>query len=57
MGWLVTFVNCVLQGHIVPRLLHGDFYALPNKLPHGPVSNTRPMVNMTTLEYSGYVYH
>ena len=30
-------------------IVHGDFYALPTKKPHGPIVNARPLLNFTTM--------
>ena len=41
---VVDFVQDVIQGKPLEVLVHSDFYALPNKVPHGPIVNARPLV-------------
>ena len=36
------------QGENISSTFWGDFYALPNTLPHGPIANGRPLLNFTT---------
>ena len=37
------------HGENITSIFQGDFYALPNKVPHGPIANVRPLLNFTTL--------
>ena len=37
------------QGEDITSIFRGDFYAPPNKLPHGPIANARPLLNFTML--------
>ena len=46
---LANFYNRSLQGEPFDDVFAGDFYALPNKLPHGPIANARPLLNFTTV--------
>uniref|UniRef100_A0A6U8G256 Uncharacterized protein n=1 Tax=Eutreptiella gymnastica TaxID=73025 RepID=A0A6U8G256_9EUGL len=39
----------MLEGEPTKVLYMGDFCAIPNKVPHGPVANARPLLNFTTL--------
>ena len=41
--------NRWLKGEKMTCLYWGDFYALPNKVPHGPIANARPLLNFHTL--------
>ena len=47
--WVVDFVCNVANGALLAVLVHGDFYALPNKGPQGPPANARPLLNFTTM--------
>ena len=29
--------------------MHGDFYALLSKVPHGPIANAKPLLDFTTM--------
>ena len=46
---LVQLYNTWLAGGDMDGIYWGDFYALPNKLPHGPIANARPLLNFHTL--------
>ena len=37
------------HGEYLHTVFQGDFYALPNKIPHGPIANARPLLNFTTI--------
>ena len=43
--WVVEFLLSVSTGVPLRALVHGDFYALPAKVPHGPIVNARPLLN------------
>ena len=49
LKWVVDFVCNVANGLPVAVLVHRDFYALPNKVPHGPLANAPPLLNCTTM--------
>ena len=49
LHWIVDFIQHVTAGVPLRTLVHGDFYALPAKMPHGPIVNERPFVNFTTM--------
>ena len=46
---VVNFIHNVADGAPLDILVHGDFYALPSKTPHGPVVIARPLLNFTTM--------
>ena len=46
---MVEFLQGVSAGVLLQALVHGDFYALPAKVPHGPIVNARPLLNFTTM--------
>ena len=46
---LVTLYNRAITGETCSVLYQGDFIALPNKPPHGPVANSRPLLNFATM--------
>ena len=39
----------VSSGVPLRALVHSDFYALPAKVPHGPIANARLLLNFTTI--------
>ena len=39
----------MFAGVPLATVVHGDFYALPAKAPHGPIVNARPLLNFTTM--------
>ena len=39
LQWVVGFLQSVSAGVPLRALVHGDFYALPAKVPHGPIVN------------------
>ena len=41
LQWVVEFVQSVSTGVPLRALVNGDFYALPTKVPHGPIVNAR----------------
>ena len=45
---MVEFLQSVSAGVPLRALVHGDFYALPAKVPHGPIANARPLLNFAT---------
>ena len=46
---LVQTYNRWYHGEYLHKVFQGDFYALPNKIPHGPIANARPVLNFTTI--------
>ena len=46
---VVGFIQQVSTGVPLRAIVHGDFYALPAKIPHGPIVNARPLLNFTTM--------
>ena len=36
------------HGEDITSIFQGDFYALPNKVPHSPITSARPLLNITT---------
>ena len=49
LQWVVEFLQSVPTGVPLRALVHGDFYALPAKVPHGPIVHARPLLNFTTM--------
>ena len=49
LQYLTDFYNRSLQGEPFDDIFAGDFYTLPNKLPHCPIANARPLLNFTTV--------
>ena len=49
LQWVVDYIHAILDGGVVGRLIHGDFYALTNHIPHGPISNARPLRTLITV--------
>ena len=49
LQWVVEFLQNVSMGVPLRALVHGDFYALLAKVPHGPIVNARPLSNFTTM--------
>ena len=49
LQWVVGFLRSVSTRVPLRALVHGDFYALPAKVPHGPIVNARPLLNFTTM--------
>ena len=47
--WVVGFIQQVSAGVPLRAIVHGDLYALPTKIPHGPIVNARPLLNLTTI--------
>ena len=45
---LAALYNRAITGEPNSVLYQGDFYTLPNKLPHGPIANARPLLNFAT---------
>ena len=43
LQWVVHFLQSVSTGVPLRALVHGDFYALPTKVPHGPIVHARPL--------------
>ena len=49
LQWVVVFfLQSVCTGVPLRALVDGDFYAVPAKVPHGPIVNVRPLLNFTT---------
>ena len=48
LQWVVEFLRSVSARVPLWALVHGDFYALPAKVPHGPIVNARPLLNFIT---------
>ena len=48
LQWVVGFVFNVANGAPLLILVHGGFYALPNKVPHRPIANARRLQNVAT---------
>ena len=46
---MVNFIRNVVAGDPLEVLVHGDSYALPSKILHGPITNARPLLNFTTM--------
>ena len=46
---LAQMYNRWYDGEYLHKVFRGDFYALPNKIPHGPIANARPLLNFTTI--------
>ena len=46
---MVGFIQHVATRVPLRAIVHGDFYALPAKIPHGPIVSARPMLNFTTM--------
>ena len=44
-----SFIQRVSAGVPLRAIFHGEFYALPAKMPHGPIVNARPLLNFTTM--------
>ena len=49
LQWVVKFIRNVATGVPLDVLVHGDFYALPAKTPHGPIAKAQPLLNFTTM--------
>ena len=49
LQWVVEFLQSVSAGVPLRALIHGAFYALPAKMPHGPIVNAPPLLNFTTM--------
>ena len=49
LQWVVEFLQSVSTRVPLRGLVHVDFYALPAKVPHGPIVNARPFLNFTTM--------
>ena len=49
LQWVVEFIQRVATGVLLQPIIHGDFYAFPAKIPHGPIVNARPLLNFTTM--------
>ena len=49
LQWVVSFIQRVSAGVPLWAIVHGDFYALPAKIPHGPIVNACPLLNFTTM--------
>ena len=49
LKWVVEFLQSASTGLPLRGLLHGDCYALPPKVLHGPIGNARPLLNFTTM--------
>ena len=49
LQWIVNFIRQVTAEVPLRTLVHGDFYALPATMPHGPIVNARPLLNFTTM--------
>ena len=47
--WVVDFIRNVVARVSLDILVHGDFSALPAKIPHGLIANARPLLNFTTM--------
>ena len=47
--FLSTLYNRWYQGEHLHAIYKGDFYALPNTKPHGPIANAKPLLNFTTI--------
>ena len=45
---VVGFIQEVSIGVQLRAIVHGDFFALPVKIPHGPIVNADPLLNFTT---------
>ena len=46
---LAQIYNRWYGGKYLHKVFQEDFYALPNKIPHGPIANARPLLNFTTI--------
>ena len=46
---LAQIYNRWYHGEHLHKLFQGDFHSLPNKIPHGPIANARPLLNFTTI--------
>ena len=49
LRWVVEFLQSISTGVPLRAPVHGHFYALPTKVPHGPIVNARPLLNFTTM--------
>ena len=49
LEFLVQLYNRWLTGEQLDTIHWGDFYALPNKLQHGPIANARPLLNFNSI--------
>ena len=49
LQYMVEFLQSVSTCVPLRALVHGDIYALPAKVPHGPIVNARPLLNFTTM--------
>ena len=49
LQWVVALLESVSTGVPLRALVHSDFYALPAKVPHGPIVNAHPLLNFTTM--------
>ena len=43
------FIQQVATGVPLRAIVHGGFYVLPAKIPHGPIVNASPLLNCTTM--------
>ena len=46
---IVNLINSYLGGVPMPQAHSADFINLPNKTPHGPIANGRPLTNLATI--------
>ena len=49
LGCLAQIYNRWYHGEYLHKVFQGDFYAPPNRIPHGPIANARPLLNFTTI--------
>ena len=49
LQWVVEVLQSVTTGVPLRALVHGHFYAILAKVPHGPIVNARPLLNITTM--------
>ena len=49
LQWVVEFIQRVATGVPLRAIVHGDFYALPAKIPHGRMVHVRPLLNFTPM--------
>ena len=49
LQWVFEFIQCVATGVPLRAIVHGGFYALLAKIPHGPILNARPLLNSTPM--------
>ena len=47
--WPAKFLRSVSTRVPLRAFVHGDFYTLPAKVPHGPIVNARHLLNFTTM--------